>query len=252
MPDFYETPKALGEYLLFHYGEAVQILPHQFGPHSALNYPLRCVTECLDTSKLPENARALDLGCAVGRSTFELARHCTEVIGIDFSHNFIESAEDLREHGWHAYTHTIEGALMADAVAKIDKEIDRSRVSFEQGDAMNLRKDLGAFDVILMANLIDRLADPKKCLNQLPSLMNSGGHLIITSPCTWLEQYTPKANWIGGFEKDGEPFSTLDGLKEILSPEFDLFDTRDLPFLIREHARKFQWSVAQASIWMRK
>jgi len=27
---------------------------------------------------------------------------------------------------------------------------------------------------------------------------------------------------------------------------------RDLPFLIREHARKFQLAVAEASIWQRK
>jgi hypothetical protein len=34
--------------------------------------------------------------------------------------------------------------------------------------------------------------------------------------------------------------------------EFNLVTTKDLPFLIREHARKFQWSVAQASIWQRR
>jgi hypothetical protein len=30
-------------------------------------------------------ARALDLGCAVGRSTFELCRSCTDVLGIDMA-----------------------------------------------------------------------------------------------------------------------------------------------------------------------
>ena len=30
-------------------------------------------------------------------------------------------------------------------------------VRFETGDAMDLRGDLGSFDVVLMANLIDRL-----------------------------------------------------------------------------------------------
>jgi hypothetical protein len=27
---------------------------------------------------------------------------------------------------------------------------------------------------------------------------------------------------------------------------------KDLPFLIREHARKFQWSVALATVWRRR
>ena len=33
---------------------------------------------------------------------------------------------------------------------------------------------------------------------------------------------------------------------------FDLIAVKDLPFLIREHARKFQWSVAEATIWRRR
>jgi hypothetical protein len=37
-----------------------------------------------------------------------------------------------------------------------------------------------------------------------------------------------------------------------LLPRFDHRLTKDLPFLIREHARKFQWSVAQATLWERK
>ncbi|HKI69833.1 MAG TPA: methyltransferase domain-containing protein, partial [Verrucomicrobiae bacterium] len=88
MTNFYETDRAVSEYLLFHYGTPEDILPYNFGPIAALNYPVRCVTECLDVKRLPAQARALDLGCAVGRSSFELARHCAEVIGIDFSHRF--------------------------------------------------------------------------------------------------------------------------------------------------------------------
>jgi hypothetical protein len=44
----------------------------------------------------------------------------------------------------------------------------------------------------------------------------------------------------------------LDGVKKILLPFFDHLRTTDLPFLIREHARKFQWSVAQATVWQRR
>jgi hypothetical protein len=56
----------------------------------------------------------------------------------------------------------------------------------------------------------------------------------------------------GGFERDGERVMTLDGLRSRLDKDFELTGTKDLPFLIREHARKFQWSVAQASLWRRR
>lgn len=250
--NFYETDKAVSEYLLFHYGRPEEVLPYDFGPVSALNYPIRCVSECLDVARLPAVARALDVGCAVGRSGFELARHCHEVIGIDFSHRFIGAANRLKDAGAMDHTFVEQGELATKTTAIVPSDIDRRRVTFEQGDAMDLRDHLGQFDVVLMANLVDRLQNPTKCLERLSGLVNPGGQLIITTPCTWLEEYTPKENWLGGFEKEGKALSTLDGLKVRLGKDFEMTGTKDLPFLIREHARKYQWSVAQASLWRRR
>ena len=95
----YETDKLLHEYLLFHYGTPTEVLPWPTGPHDALDYAVRCVSECVDLALLPPGARALDVGCAVGRSSFELARHCGEVIGIDYSKRFIEAAATLAAQG---------------------------------------------------------------------------------------------------------------------------------------------------------
>ena len=248
---FYESDRALSEYLLFHFGSPDEILPYPFGPSEALQFPARCVTECLDPKGLPSNSRALDLGCAVGRSTFELARCCKEVIGIDYSHRFVEIADHLRREGSIAFRYAEEGALTSPSVATVPVSIDRQRVSFEEGDAQNLRPDLGEFEVVLMANLIDRLPDPFRCLRRLPDLVRSGGQLIITSPYTWLSAYTPLENWLGGCLRDGRQVRTLDTLKEILQPAFRFSLAKNLPFLIREHARKYQWCVAEASVWIR-
>jgi len=248
----YESDKLLAEYLLFHYGTAEEILPYSFGPHSGLNYAIRCVSECLNASCLHGESRALELGCAVGRSSFELAKHCISVRGIDYSRSFIAAAKELQQHGELAYRRTDEGDLWTRLTARVPAEIDRSRVRFEVGDAMELRDDLGGFDVVLMANLIDRLPNPQRCLRRLPGLVKTGGQLIITSPYTWLEEFTPREHWLGGCVREGRAFSTLDGLQAALAKDFQFTATRDLPFLIREHARKFQWSVAQASIWIRR
>lgn len=238
--------------MLFHYGEEHEVLPWPSGPVDGLNYPLRCVSDCLDAERLPEHPRGLDLGCAVGRSTFELARHCAEVIGIDGSAQFIKAAEVLRTEGTVDYSYVEEGHLTKATSAVVPEDIDRQRVMFEVGDAQALRADLGHFDVVLMANLLDRLEDPRACLRGLPALIKPGGQLIISTPCTWMEEYTPEANWLGGFLRKGSPVRTLDTLRETLMPHFKLLQVRDLPFLIREHSRKFQWSVAQASTWIRK
>lgn len=41
-------------------------------------------------------ARALDVGCAVGGATFELSKYFDSVVGIDFSHAFVDTANELK------------------------------------------------------------------------------------------------------------------------------------------------------------
>jgi putative 4-mercaptohistidine N1-methyltranferase len=207
--NYYDTDRAVAEYLLFHYGLTEPLLPAGLSLAATLDFPVRCVTECVDVSRLPARARALDLGCAVGRASFELARRCSEVVGIDYSDRFIKVAEHLKANGSFLFGCIEQGELSRPCHAVVSAEIDRRRVAFEQGDALNLRPDLGRFDVVLMANLIDRLSDPHQCLERLPALLNSGGQLIITSPYTWLEDYTPRPNWLGGFEQFGQRIQTL-------------------------------------------
>jgi putative 4-mercaptohistidine N1-methyltranferase len=206
----------------------------------------------VDLASLPESARALDIGCAVGRSTFELARHCAEVVGLDYSVRFIEAAQRLVESGAIEYSRVEEGLIERASVAAVPPEIDRSRVRFMHGDAQALPTGLGAFDVVLAANLIDRLAKPRHFLAQLRRVVAPRGQLILTSPYTWLLDYASIDEWIGGTVAGGKEQTTLDGLVTALKGDFTLTGTKDLPFLIREHARKFQWSIAQATMWRRR
>ncbi|MGA0093225.1 MAG: putative 4-mercaptohistidine N1-methyltransferase [Chthoniobacterales bacterium] len=247
-PELYESDRLVREYLLFHYGSAEEILPWRDGPREALGFAERCVSELLEAAALPTAARALDIGCAVGRSSFELARHCREVVGIDYSRAFIAAAEAVRTRDSLGYAYAIEGDSTAHASACRPSGADPSRVRFETGDALALRADLGAFDVVLAANLLCRLPDPRKFLARLPSLVRPGGQLLLTTPFTWLEQFTPRESWIGG----GAGESSAEVLDTLLEPHFELRAERDLPFLIREHARKYQWSVARGTRWLRR
>ena len=86
----------------------------------------------------------------------------------------------------------------------------------------------------------------------LSGLAVLGGVLVITSPYTWLEEFTKKENWPGGFRKGGEPYYTLDALGEVLGPHFARIGApRDVEFVIRETRRKFQHTVAELTAWER-
>jgi hypothetical protein len=76
--------------------------------------------------------------------------------------------------------------------------------------------------------------------------------LVLTSSYTWLEEFTPRDHWIGGLKKDGEPVTTLDGLKEHLAGHFRMVgEPKDIPFVLRETRRKFQHSLSELSAWER-
>jgi hypothetical protein len=81
--------------------------------------------------------------------------------------------------------------------------------------------------------------------------IHPGGLLVLTSPYTWLEEYTPKAKWLGGRREHGEPLPTLIGLSRALEPHFRLVHREDVPFVIRETARKHQHTVAEMTVWIR-
>ena len=242
----YESDELLQQYLIFHYAAGEEQFPYAFGGADALDFPRRCALNGADLSKLGDGARALDLGCSVGRSSFELARHCRQVIGIDYSQAFIDAASRLAAEGQHPATRLDEGSATTQLLLGVDPEIDRSRVSFEQGDAQGIREDIGQFDLVIACNLICRLPEPMRLLRRLPELVKPGGQLFLTTPFTWLEAYTPSANWLGDGARD-----SFAGLQKALHPSFALDAQWDMPFLIREHARKFQYSIAQASRWYR-
>jgi len=238
--NIYETGRLVSEYLVFHFGEAEDVLPWPQGPREALGFPVRIVGRFSDG----EVARALDLGCAVGRSSFELSRAARAVVGVDYSAAFIAAANRLKEAGRIAADRLEEGNRKDRVTLHLPDGVHPDRVRFEVGDAMNLRGDLGEFDRVLAANLLCRLSEPQRLLARLPSLVRPDGELILATPCTWLEDFTPPGNWPAG--------TTLDWLREKLGSSFDLVEQRDEPFLIRETARKFQWTVALLTKWRRR
>lgn len=243
MSAIYESDKLLSEYLLFHYAAADEILPAGFpwpaGMREALDFPVRTAGH-FDAAPV---ARGLDLGCAVGRSACEMAKNCREVLGIDFSHAFIDAANRLKQGREVSYVRREEATLATPLLARLPAGVDAGRLRFEQGDAMNLPEELGGFDRVHAANLLCRLPEPARLLTRLPSLVKAGGELVIATPCTWLEEFTPPANW--------PPHGTFAWLCAELSSSFDLIRNTDEPFLIRETARKFQWTTSLVTVWRR-
>ncbi len=241
----YETDDSIAQYCEFHYGE------ENFG---VKNFCVNSVELLKPYLKDINTNKALDLGCSVGRSTFELAQTFDEVTGIDFSANFINVGVKLKKYDSLTFRVKNEGDISTEKTVSLEDfgiEKNQENVTFMQGDACNLKDIYTGYDLIFCSNLIDRLYYPQKFIDDIPSRVNDNGLLVLLSPYTWLEEYTPKENWLGGYIKDNKEVSTLETLKTELK-DFELQETIDVPFVIKETNRKYQHSVSQMSIWKKK
>ena len=103
---------------------------------------------------------------------------------------------------------------------------------------------------MIASNLLCRLPKPRKFLRDVESVMCKKGLLILVSPYSWLEEYTPASEWIGGTDEE-ESFTVLKPFMEEELGYFKLLHEEDIPFIIREHERKYQLGFSHATVWLK-
>lgn len=245
--NIYETDSLVSQYCDFQYGE------EYFGVQ---NFAVACAQKAIKYTQDIKQGSALDLGCATGRASFELAKSFDKVCGIDYSARFVQVGAELQKSNKVGYYQNGEGSLTTRHEVHLDElglDSIKDKVEFWQGDACNLQEHFKGYDLVLGTNLIDRLYEPHLFLESIHERINKNGYLILTSPYTWLEEYTAKEFWIGGYEdENGNQVSTLDGLKKMLGKTFEFVACEDVPFVIRETPRKYQHTLSEMSVWKKK
>eukprot|EP00956_Cyclotella_meneghiniana_P011580 scaffold16267_cov23-Cyclotella_meneghiniana.AAC.3 len=155
------------------------------------------------------NNRALDIGCAVGGSAFELSTSFQHVEAFDYrciyqthapysSELFIQTARIMQQEHKVFFKLPMEGDICEHATAVLPilnpscTNSNFGSIRFFVGDACNMPsiQQLGTFDAILCSNLLCRLPDPMAFLGALPNYLNIGGVVLFVSPYSWLEEYT--------------------------------------------------------------
>jgi putative 4-mercaptohistidine N1-methyltranferase len=262
----YETEDSLHMYLGLHFPSSGEkenispILPHEHAPNHAVRFPQR-VVHLLNSLK-PEytNNRALDIGCAVGGASFELAKSFNHVDAFDFSHSFVEAAKRMQTAQDVRFRIPVEAELYEEVRAVHEPGITSqilSKVDFFTGDAcrlaeMRASERLGTYDGVVMSNLLCRLPDPMACLNGLPMVVNKGGVIVMVTPFSWLSEFTPRSKWLGGFY---DPVSkaaihSKDVLRDVMELNgFAKIHEEQMPLVIREHQRKYQYIISEATGW---
>lgn len=262
----YETDDSMHMYLGLHYPssgseEGVDpILAHPNTPNHGIRFPQRVAKLLISLSPEHTNNKALDMGCAVGGASFELAKTFDNVDAFDFSENFVATAKRMQAREDIHFRIPVEAELFEEVKAVHEEGVTTdvlSKVNFFTGDACditNMAKDgkLGTYDGVIMSNLLCRLPDPIACLNGLGSIVNKGGVAVLVTPFSWLTEFTPRSKWLGGFYDpvSKEPIRSKDILKELMENRgFEKIHQEEIPLVIREHQRKYQYIISEATGW---
>ncbi|MDD5211488.1 MAG: putative 4-mercaptohistidine N1-methyltransferase [Sulfuricurvum sp.] len=245
--NIYETDELVGQYCDFQYGD------EYFG---VTNFAKACAHKAVAYAKETNYSKALDLGCATGYASFELAKTFDYVDGIDYSQAFVNVGRELQRSRHISYTQNGEGEIKTRKEVSIDDfnfGNVSSKVHFSQGDACALAPEFTGYDLIMATNLIDRLYQPHLFLKSIHERLNANGIFVLTSPYTWKEEYTDKEFWVGGYaDENGQEITTLNALMDMLGEHFELVAIEDVPFVIRETPRKFQYTISQMSVWKKE
>eukprot|EP00811_Abedinium_folium_P007128 NODE_16576_length_987_cov_4.438372.p1 GENE.NODE_16576_length_987_cov_4.438372~~NODE_16576_length_987_cov_4.438372.p1 ORF type:complete len:307 (+),score=84.57 NODE_16576_length_987_cov_4.438372:116-922(+) len=247
----YESKKGVDEYIQFHFAPPDRAMLYSFLPTAALEFPARLAAICTKHARPDRLGVAYDVGCAVGRSTFELTRNFNRAVGVDFSAAFIAAARAMQEKGELEYESWEQGVLYSKQVARLPADVIASRAEFNVGDACNLG-EIGEVDCILAANLLCRLPEPRRFLDKATASLREGGLLVLVSPYSWLEEHTAPEHWLGGKpDATGAPVFSHAAIAEALDPYFEAVARSDEPFLMRNHSRTFLLGVSDCTVWRR-
>lgn len=236
----------LGTYMDFHYGDA-RDAPAALGPAA----DPRAFWAALLAAAVPgaerKYERVLDLGCSVGRYTFELARVSRLAVGIDTDFSRVYLAEQMRRCQTVSYERKARGRLFEKAAASYATP---RNAGFLVADALDPPFRAGCFDLVAALNLVDSVALPLVLLAQMDALLACGGVMILCAPYEWRLEICDRSEWLETEEVPGPVMlrSILEGtMLERAGFSYRVCgECPDVPWVLRNSDR--HWSLYLAHL----
>jgi SAM-dependent methyltransferase len=146
----------------------------------------------------PPRGMWIDLGCAVGRGTRDIALLTGDlVVGVDLNFGMLRIAERVRSAARAEFDiHRV--GLVYDRREFGVPDVPSDRMSFWCCDGANLPFADGAFNGALSLNVLDCVASPVAHLLEMGRVLASHASGLLSTPYDWSVTATPLAQWLGG------------------------------------------------------
>jgi SAM-dependent methyltransferase/uncharacterized protein YbaR (Trm112 family) len=193
-----------------------------------------------------EEGPVLDMGCAVGRTTFELAQVLNEIVlGIDLNYGMLKIAAAILETGYISYPRRRGG--IAFERRRFPTVFEKAQnCDFWVCDATALPFSGETFSSAVSLNVLDCVWSPYDHVKELSRILMQGGSAVLTTPYDWTANATPVEAWLGGHSQRSEHKGASPSvIRSLLSggghhhaiADLNLVSEQDIPWTLRLHDR---------------
>ena len=229
----YETQQLVSSYLWSHYSDIISD-PYATDAYSRWSVQVN-----------PDTGMGLDVGCAVGRFTFELARKLDMAIGLDTSKAFVRAARELASRGRFDAVWKVEGNITESQLIDLPEGLETKYVDFIVADAQKLPFSANLFSVVASLNLIDKVPHPGVHLKELDRVAkNEKAQFLLSDPYSWSREIADESAWLGGVLQGKYQGRGEENIKSIISTEFlppwIIHGTGEIWWKIRNHSNHFE------------
>ncbi|WP_455221858.1 methyltransferase domain-containing protein [Kaarinaea lacus] len=210
----------LSTYAWDHYGDkapADEFPKQQIKPGSAVS----CLNAGLSLLDKKPQSPMLDIGCATGRSTFELAaKYNGLALGIDLNFSLLRTAQHVLQTG--TITFPLKSVGIVFERHHYIVELDNNQlVDFWACDALSLPFMDESFQFVSALNVLDTVNAPVNFLKGISQSLTEGGNTVLATPYDWSPP-VPVQNWLGGHSQRGtEKGMSENLLRKLLTQDED-------------------------------
>jgi SAM-dependent methyltransferase len=201
---FDATRQHLSSYTWDHYGDL-----DPAAENNSLNSSIvQCLNAGLQLIDKAGDSPIMDVGCSVGRTTFELAKKYHKLtLGIDINFSMLRVAQNVLHNGEVNFPLRHIGIVYDRQKFNVQFE-EREMVDFWACDALALPFIESSYGIATGFNVFDSVTSPRDLLASLEYILKPGGYAILATPYDWSPAATPIETWIGGHSQRGPDHGT--------------------------------------------
>jgi SAM-dependent methyltransferase/uncharacterized protein YbaR (Trm112 family) len=220
-------------------GSPYDLLRQHTGMYADDHYRAGSAASVIEDIDAGNGGPLLDIGCATGGTTFQLARKSGAMtLGIDLNFAMLRVASRVLREGRVRYARRRIGVVYDRRDEMIEMPA-RELVDFWCCDAGALPFADAIAATAASVNVIDCNTSPQQSIAELARVVRPGGLAIISTPYDWSPSATPYENWIGGHSQRGPHAGAAEPLlRDLIAEHFTIErEETDVPWRVRLHDR---------------